>query len=54
MKVFSLLELALLAPNQKTNEIDNLLIPYLKKIMVLIQQDVAQILRQMRNKIWAW
>lgn len=51
LKVFSLLELALLAPNQKTNEIDNLLIPYLKKDYGTDSADVAQILRQMRNKI---
>lgn len=51
LKVFSLLELALLTPNHRTNEIDNLLIPYLKNDYGADATGVAEILRQMRNKI---
>lgn len=51
LKVFSLLELSLLASNQKTNEIDHLLIPYLEKNYGDDSVGVAKILRQIRNKI---
>ena len=50
LKVFSLLELLLVASNQKTN-IDHLLIPYLEKNYGDDSTDVAMILRQIRNKI---
>lgn len=51
LKTFTLLELTLLTPNQKTKEIDALLAPYLKKIYDDDCTTAAQILRQMRNKI---
>ncbi|MFD1899195.1 hypothetical protein [Enterococcus termitis] len=51
LKTFTLLELTLLTPNQKTKEIDSLLAPYLKKIYEDDCTTAARILRQMRNKI---
>ena len=51
LKTFTLLELVLLKPNQNTNEIDKLLIPYLDKKYGEVSSEVAKLLRQMRNKI---
>lgn len=50
-KTYSLLELTLLEPYQRTSEVDNLLVPYLNKKYGNELTNVAKILRQMRNKI---
>lgn len=51
IKTFSLLELMLLKSNQKTAEIDDLLIPFLKNKYGNDSKNVVILLRQMRNKI---
>ena len=50
-KTYSLLEFILLKPNQGTREIDSLLIPYFIKDFGENAGNLAEVLRQMRNKI---
>ena len=50
-KNFALLELLLLKPNEKTNEIDKELTPFLVSDYGSESENVAILLRQMRNKI---
>ncbi len=50
-RTFSLLKNLLLNSEQKTNELDNLLVPLLNKQYGNSANDVAKLLRQMRNKI---